>query len=251
MASKLNFVLIKDYMSQMGYTVLWHSPTYKDRHDKLQVCCPKGHISSTTWFLFRYRKTRCAHCYQEKMKTTVHTAEQQLLQSGYTLISHHSSYQNRFTKITVKCPKGHTYDTSWTNFRTGSRCAICNTYKTFKKQAQLVAVLDKLYPSEERVDQARPDWLINPKTGRRLELDCYYPGLGMAFEYNGQQHYTTISVFQQDENKLRLQQERDQIKQSLCRNKGTILVIVKYSNSLTIQSVRRLIRQAKEMQCPK
>ena len=35
----------------------------------------------------------------------------------------------------------------------------------------------------------RPDFLQSPKTGSNLELDGYNEELGIAFEYNGRQHY--------------------------------------------------------------
>ena len=34
----------------------------------------------------------------------------------------------------------------------------------------------------------RPQWLKNPKTGRCLELDIYYPDLKFAIEVQGFQH---------------------------------------------------------------
>ena len=37
----------------------------------------------------------------------------------------------------------------------------------------------------EKFPNVRPSWLLNKKTGYRLELDGYCPKLKLAFEYDG------------------------------------------------------------------
>lgn len=73
----------------------------------------------------------------------------------------------------------------------------------------------------------RPDWLKNPETGRNLELDCYNEQLRLAVEYNGQQHYQ--AGIYGDKAKLKSQQLRDRLKQTLCATNGILLIIVPYT----------------------
>ena len=78
----------------------------------------------------------------------------------------------------------------------------------------------------------RPDWLINPETGEKLELDCYNEELKIAVEYNGEQHYTwpnfTNQTYQQFINQVR----RDELKVKLCDRNGIYLIVVPHNVSL-------------------
>ena len=56
-----------------------------------------------------------------------------------------------------------------------------------------------------------------------MELDGYNEGLGLAFEYNGQQHYKPVSLFGGEEG-FKQTQERDKLKSKLCAENGVILI---------------------------
>ena len=71
----------------------------------------------------------------------------------------------------------------------------------------------------------RPSWLVNPKTGYKLELDLYSEKGKLAFELNGKYHYHPDYI---GENRKYL----DQLKKELCKQKGIRLIIV---NSATLQ----------------
>ena len=60
----------------------------------------------------------------------------------------------------------------------------------------------------------RPDWLNG------LELDLYWPDLGLAVEFQGDQHYLPIAGLPE----LRAQQRRDRAKRQICRQAGVRLV---------------------------
>jgi len=79
----------------------------------------------------------------------------------------------------------------------------------------------------------RPKFLLNPETGRQLELDCYNEDLGIAVEYNGPQHYVYPNqesergrqTFEEFKNQIR----RDQLKADLCNANGITLITVPYN----------------------
>jgi hypothetical protein len=64
----------------------------------------------------------------------------------------------------------------------------------------------------EIVSNCRPDWLMNPYTGRNLELDVFIPKWGVAFEIQGQHHYT-------DE----WQKTKDEIKRNILEKEDVVL----------------------------
>jgi len=74
------------------------------------------------------------------------------------------------------------------------------------------------------IDHARPPFLTNPLTHEPLEYDRYYQ-VGIAFEFNGPQHYRETSRFA-DTDALRATQARDLIKKGLSQDRRVDLVAV-------------------------
>ncbi|CAH6420127.1 Hypothetical protein HVR_LOCUS1104 [uncultured virus] len=77
-----------------------------------------------------------------------------------------------------------------------------------------------------------PDWLRNPETGEKLELDCFNDELKIAVEYNGEQHYKWPNhihnqTYQQFINQVR----RDELKVQLCDKNEVYLIVVPYNVS--------------------
>lgn len=87
-------------------------------------------------------------------------------------------------------------------------------------------VLEKFY--QQPFPRARPDFLKNPETGYNLELDGYNENLGIAFEYNGIQHYTYPNRYNKNETEFIQQLRRDQFKKEVCDKMGIYLIIIPY-----------------------
>lgn len=91
-------------------------------------------------------------------------------------------------------------------------------------EALMRETLSVIVDTQMCVDNARPEFLINPATGERMELDRYYPLNRVAFEFNGRQHYQATGRFSKAE--VAAQRRRDAIKHRLCREHGIALVVV-------------------------
>lgn len=74
-----------------------------------------------------------------------------------------------------------------------------------------------------------PDWLRNPETGEKLELDCYNDELKIAVEYNGEQHYKWPNFTNQSYQHFINQVRRDTLKLDLCDKNGVYLIVVPYN----------------------
>jgi hypothetical protein len=74
----------------------------------------------------------------------------------------------------------------------------------------------------------KPEWLINPKTGRRLELDCYNRQLRLAIEVDGAQHHHYIPHFHKCYQKFEDMKERDLTKSMICKKRGVRLIRIPY-----------------------
>jgi hypothetical protein len=69
----------------------------------------------------------------------------------------------------------------------------------------------------KRFPKVRPRFLRNASTGRNLELDGYCEELKMAFEYDGDLHSTFPNSFHRTHAQFVAQQQRDILKEKLCR----------------------------------
>lgn len=80
----------------------------------------------------------------------------------------------------------------------------------------------------------RPDFLKNPLTGKNLELDgvnytIKHPrGVGIAFEHDGEGHFHYNKYFHTDKNDFIYQAKKDSYKDTVCKNKGILLIRIPY-----------------------
>ena len=81
-----------------------------------------------------------------------------------------------------------------------------------------------------------------PQTKRLVQLDVFIPSQSLAFEYQGEQHYQDIGIFQPS----RVYQQQDQQKRALCEKYGIKLIEVPYWWNRTQEGLQDIIRQAKQ-----
>lgn len=96
-------------------------------------------------------------------------------------------------------------------------------YKTEEKCREIFKEL-----TGENFRKVRPNFL-KYHTGHKLELDGYCPQLGIAFEYNGIQHYRYVPFFHQNIEDFHEQQRHDQFKKEICEKLGIKLITIPYT----------------------
>uniref|UniRef100_A0A6C0JB56 Uncharacterized protein n=1 Tax=viral metagenome TaxID=1070528 RepID=A0A6C0JB56_9ZZZZ len=105
------------------------------------------------------------------------------------------------------------------------------TYKR-KHEDQCRQIIEKMF--QLPFPKCRPNFLKNPSTKRNLELDCYNPdiitsmGKGLAWEYDGEQHYVFVPKWHIDQEGLERQEFRDRLKEDLCLKNGTMLIRIPF-----------------------
>lgn len=112
-----------------GYKLL--SNEYNTAQDLLDIKCDKNHIFKITYACFQ-QGSRCSTCWDIKNKQ--YGIEKRLSYDfvknfienfdGYKLVS--NEYINCNSKLKIKCPEEHVYETTWSTFKSGSRCSDCN-----------------------------------------------------------------------------------------------------------------------------
>jgi hypothetical protein len=75
-------------------------------------------------------------------------------------------------------------------------------------------------------ENARPGHLASPTTDVPYEYDMFYPTLGVAFEFHGQQHFEAAPGLMDDKAHKELR-ARDLVKESLSAKAGVKLVVIK------------------------
>lgn len=102
-----------------------------------------------------------------------------------------------------------------------SWCPECGIY--YQKENQFRKILEYLLGF--RLDKAKPEWNINPKSGHLLELDGYNDQHKFAFEYQGRQHYQD-NIFANSNQTLEYTQYKDKIKYEHCIEQGVTLLVI-------------------------
>jgi hypothetical protein len=101
--------------------------------------------------------------------------------------------------------------------------------KVSRGQTALTNIMKKLLPSEKIVNEFYLEG--------NLRLDVYCPSYKLAAEYHGRQHFYYTSKFYESKYEFEEAQKRDVKKAELCKEKGIALIVVRYNDELTEDSV--------------
>lgn len=90
-----------------------------------------------------------------------------------------------------------------------------------KQQQKLFDAITKWVPNYSFIQDYRPDFLKNPKTGKNLEIDIYCEEKKFGFEYQGAHHFGSIDFSNPDKSR-----ENDFKKQLLAEKLQSRLLII-------------------------
>ena len=186
------------------------SKEYKGNKHKLKILCPQGHL-----FEMRYNdfKTghRCPECAGLKKLEYSNVKKQIEFVNGYKL---KDFYMNCRTKLKILCPKDHEFKMLYHNFLKGQRCPECAKYLTTSRgEKEVLNFVQSIY--QGKIIENDRSQIINPITGKFLELDIFLPDLNKAIEYNGIYWHNGDYV-----------KYKDNQKQLQCSEKGIELLII-------------------------
>lgn len=123
--------------------------------------------------------------------------------------------------------------------------------KLNKHEEECRRIFQELYGKQFK--SVRPDWLRNPTTGKNLELDGFCSsietpkGVGLAFEYDGEQHSKFNSHFhKKGPDEFVYQVKKDTWKDLKCKERGVALVRIPHFVAYT--DLRRYIIHELERQ---
>ena len=130
-------------------------------------------------------------------------------------------YDGSGNNLKWKCEKGHEWEATPHNIKKDKWCPICSTRIGEKICRSYFETFFK-----EKFSKEHPNWMKGLKN-KNLELDGYCKKLGLAFEYQGEQHYKPIHYFNRNFSLKKIKQH-DKFKEQKCLENGVRLIQVPY-----------------------
>ena len=183
-----------------------------------EIQCAEGHDPwSPQGASVVYQNSWCPKCAGNLPRPLVEL--QEIIESrGGTLIS--TDNRGVDGSYDYTCNLGHPNTNIWKKIEDGQWCVTCG--KTSKSEEIARHVLEEIFSCP--FPKKRPRWLRNSR-GRQMELDGYAAELGLAFEYQGVQHFKEVKGWN---GSLTQRIEDDKRKSDLCRENNVYLIILTY-----------------------
>ena len=224
---------IKEYVESFGYELL-NEECINGRTEILVKCPNPDHEAYEVRFsAFKNQNSRCPKCYEEqrgeKSKLSYRYIQLEIEKEGYKLLS--DEYEDAKSKIKIKCPKGHEYETTWNKFQQEKRCPICNESKG---EREITKILDKLnikYIKQYRFEDC--------KFKQCLPFDFYLPKYNCCIEYDGRQHFEIVDYFGGLDGFIDTK-IRDTIKNEYCKKNNIKLIRIPHWDYDKIEEILEL-----------
>lgn len=123
--------------------------------------------------------------------------------------------------------------------RLRDRIGIPRIGEGWVSETLLYEQLRTLFPDLRIEREASPEWL------GRMRFDVLFPDVGVAVEYQGEQHYRPVEVFGGAEGFERAS-ERDRLKRELAEKAGVTVVEFRHDEVLTDEEVQERVASAIE-----
>jgi hypothetical protein len=197
------------------------SDEYKHTKSHLRWQCAKGHEWEAVPGAVK-RGGWCPKC-AGSFPLDIHQMQKAAETFGGQCLS--QEYINLDTHLKWRCIEGHEWTAKPYHVLTGHWCPTCSSGISERIcRALLERMTGVLFP------KTRPSWLKNER-GRQMELDGYAASLGLAFEYQGQQHYEPVIYVYSNLGKFKQRQRDDERKRQICLQHGVTLLEVPYKVS--------------------
>lgn len=214
------------------------SENYTHSSHKIKWRCKKGHtwesaarniINSGSW---------CPYCAgrRHNLEEMISIAESR---GGKCAAEKYNGMQSKLKWI---CAHGHEWKATPASILiSGSWCPECSAGLGERLARSAIEQIMGI-----RFPKARPKWLLS-RRGTQLELDGYCEDLGVAFEHQGEQHFTEIAYFAR-KSIFSQRLEDDQTKRELCIANGvTLIEIPEIGRRLILKNLPTFIEKQLEL----
>lgn len=192
------------------------------KNTKLDFSCKKGHKWRVSTLNMLSGQTWCKDCSYEKsasLKRHNISVFKEIATERYgECLSRSGDYKNNQSKLRWRCEDGHEWLARASSVKRGAWCPVCSG-SIGEKLARIAmeAIFKRRFP------RSYPSWLKS-KEGYQLELDGYNEQIGIAFEHQGEQHYTTKSIYIKNDQNLTKRIKVDKYKVKICKRNKVFLI---------------------------
>ena len=209
------------------------SQEYKGARIHLTWQCAKGHDA---WEAKPYNIKTGYWCPTCAKRPIVSITDMQKIAADRNGKCLSKKYLNAHSKLEWQCAEGHKpWKASPNKVKRGNWCPLCTT--SYPEEL-CRTTFEQLFGKE--FVTCRPDWLRGAK-GFNLELDGFCEAYNIAFEYQGEQHFQTVSFGGGTKSDLESQIIRDAEKFEGCKRNGITLLIITHEDDLA--ALPQLIKQ--------
>lgn len=190
--------------------------------DYLEWKCAAGHTFNRPGNDLVNRNRFCSEC--QDTPITLEKIRKRVLDRGGKLIDWEKGIALSKAKLDVQCSRGHMFEIDWNHMsgKRGGWCSICS--KGSKSEEVARTTFKQLFGGEFK--KRRPKWLKNSR-GKQMELDGYEESLKLAFEYQGQQHFQEVSIYNNSDS-LKVRIADDEEKRRLCKLHDVTLIELRW-----------------------
>ena len=245
-----------------GYDYSKIKTTYNERTKKVTVTCPKHgdfEVTFSTLMSNRERKTfngMCPECYKELYCISEQDALSKI-QEGIDYRNQELGYNLSFmgfvggkwkgtdTKLILKCNVHNSIqDTiSYSEFVSQSKLLVgckqcCSSHKTSNAERLCKIEIEK-YISADKIETQRLYRIYDDvcNVDRRVYVDFYIKDLNLIIEYDGEQHFKFLSIFQDNYSLFVNQVNRDKCLNRYCKEKSINLLRISFKDQNRLEEV--------------
>lgn len=243
---------IKTKIKQVGLRIEVLSDKYINSYSPLKIkCLDCGNKTNSPWsdILKRItklqnggRNTYCSKCFVKDLTTwDINLIKEELVKQGRPIQLLSEKYKTNKTAMKWQCLDcNHIFKNNWKAINLEKQgCPECAFH--FKTEGVIRKFLEEVFDCS--FNKIKPEWLINPKTGRKLEIDCWNESLKLGFEIQGEHHYQPTR-FSNAEKRFEQVLSRDKFKVERFKELGFTLIAVpifKISKSKIKDKIQELL----------
>lgn len=195
---------------------------YINAKTKIIVVCENGHDWETTWPKIQGNRP-CPYCSGKRIH--MNDVIKNITREGYEILTEITP-DMRFSsaRLTLKCPEGHVYETTYQVWQGGCRCPHHNRSLGEEKVSDILRDMNIKFMTQYTFNEC--------KDVNKLPFDFYIPKYNLCIEYDGRGHHEPIDWAGRGDEWAKEQFEwvkkHDSIKNDFCLHNNIKLLRIPY-----------------------